>query len=180
MPRLRLFPGLLLCTNNTHLTVERQGSVDSPVVAILFKARYQLWLFCMFAGGSLEHSCAQSWFLCRRLLLVYLQGNRHHRSSFSSLGSDEPVRAALIRVLGGGQPRLRDFPHHFQQMWISKSEYDEFDPSVQCRFCMCNSFSVFSLVIDPVSKVHTFCLLLFSCVDLDLPRLIVNIHAMCQ
>ena len=83
------------------------------------KATFQPWILCVPAGRVLQRSCAQPWFHCSRLLLVYqrlestppqkscsrsvtLQASSHD----SALAS--PARTALSRVLGGGQPRLCD------------------------------------------------------------------------
>ena len=56
--------------HTNHPRVERQGSDDAPVIAILVKATFQSWLHCR---RDLHFFAAQSWFLCRRLLLAYQQ-----------------------------------------------------------------------------------------------------------
>ena len=93
--------------HSNHTSVEQLGSVDAPV-----------W-------GFLLRSCAQSWFLCRRLLLVYqrresteeLQQIGDVAGIFSWLVSGEPVCTALIRLLCGGQPRLRDLGYVPADLW---------------------------------------------------------------
>ena len=80
--------------------------VDALVVAILVKATYQSWLLLMRAGGVVQRLCAQSWFLCRRLLLVYL---RRESTPPRKRGS----RSAMLQVSSHGSPcRARAYRSH--------------------------------------------------------------------
>ena len=100
-------------------------SVDTSVVVILVKATCQSWLFRMPAGRILQHSCAQSRLLCRRPLQAYLRRARvdvlHQIGDVAGivswLGSEESLRTAVIRELGGGQPRLRDLVNLPADLW---------------------------------------------------------------
>ena len=111
----------------TH-RLKNWAPLDPPVVAFLVKATFQLWLLCMNAGGDWQRMVSQSWSLCRRLLLAYqrrestLPRTSCSRSAVLQVSSRGSVLVsccvpALIRVLGGGQPLLRDVVKVPADLW---------------------------------------------------------------
>ena len=86
---------------------------------ILVMATFQSWLLCMRAGGSFAaFVCAVMATLPQTALgapaagidptVDELQQIGDVAGIFSWLGSEESLRTAVLRDLGGGQPRLRD------------------------------------------------------------------------
>ena len=100
--------------HTNHPSVERLGSVDAPVVAMLVMATVQSWFqeeicsVCLRSHGTPPQTAPgvpasgidPAW--------EELQQIGDVAGIFSWLGSDEPWRTAPIRVLDAGQLRLRD------------------------------------------------------------------------